>query len=154
MNGAPEVLEELNKNLNGELTAINQYLAHAGLLQNNGYSKLAVKIKGIAKQEREHSEELIERIMFLHGKLTRYAPEQTSEPDSILAMLEADLSLERTAFNDYNEGARVAVVHSDNGSRDLMTHILHEEEEHINFFESQLLQIQQMGLENYLASQI
>ena len=154
MNGAPEVLEQLNINLKGELTAINQYLSHAGYLQNLGYSKLATKIREVAKQEREHSEELIERIMFLQGSLTRYISDSTTPPNGVKEMLESNLRLERKAFTDYNNAAKVAVEKYDNGTRDLFTHILGEEEKHINFFESQLKQIEQMGLQNYLQAQI
>lgn len=154
MYGTVEVIEQLNKNLQGELTAINQYTAHAGFLQVNGYEKLAKKLKDIANQEREHSEELIDRIMFLRGNLTRYVSEASNLSIDVKAMLESNLLLERQAFKDYNAAAKIAVEKDDNGSRDLFSHILKEEESHINFFESQLRQIEQMGLENYLASQV
>lgn len=154
MKGSEAVIEELNKNLKGELTAINQYLAHAGFLQNQGYTKLSKKLKEIANQEREHSEELIDRVMFLHGGLTQYRPDQSSTPEEVKTMLSDNLALERQAFDDYNRASGIAVSNGDNGSRDLFSHILGEEEQHIKFFESQLTQIRQMGLENYLASQV
>lgn len=154
MRGTPEVIDELNKNLKGELTAINQYTAQAGLLKVRGYKKLAESIMGYAKQEREHSEELIERVMFLQGELTRYMPDAAHMSGDVHEMLASDLSLERQAFQDYNDAARVAAMRGDNGSRELFVHILKEEEEHIQFFEGQLLQIAEMGIENYLASQV
>lgn len=154
MKGTPEVLDELNKNLEGELTAINQYIAHAGHFQNAGYTKLAQKIREIARQEREHSEELIQRIMFLSGSLTRYSATAYPPMGDVKEMLESDLSLERTGSADYNAAARIAAHAEDNGSRDLFAHILSEEETHLNFFESQVSQIGQMGLDNYLASQL
>ena len=153
MKGSPAVIVELNKNLEGELTAINQYLLHSGMFRNWGYSELAKRFMDIAKQEREHSEELITRILFLGGQLTSVTPAIDSTTD-VRAILAYDLDLEQSAFQDYNNAANIAIRENDNGSRELFTHILAEEEKHINFFESQIHQIDQIGLENYLASQM
>lgn len=155
MHGSEKVLAQLNKNLEGELTAINQYVAQASLFHTQGYSKLANKFKELVKDEREHSEELIERILFLSGSLTKFSPSSSDvEISDIKAVLEASLASEKKASDDYNEAANAALVSRDNGSSELFKHILIEEEKHINYLESQLRQIAQMGIENYLSSQV
>ena len=154
MKRSEQVVAALNKNLEAELSAISKYSLQVGVLQNWGYSKLATKLKEIAKQEREHSEELIDRVVFLSCGLTRFSPVVTAAEPDVPGMLEANRTLENQAIEDYNKAANTACQQDDNGSRDLFTHILKEEENHLQFFVAQLRQIGQMGLDNYLSSQV
>ena len=126
MKGNPTVLEQLNQALRDELTAINQYFLHA--------------------------EMLMERILFLDG-IPKMEPMGLTIGKSVREMIESDLGLEHEAVASYNESIRVCVENGDNGSRDLFVKLLRDEEGHVDWLESQVHQIQEIGYERYLITQ-
>ena len=154
MKGNEKVLEALNARLAEELTAINQYIVHAEECEDWGYEKLAQAIKARAIQEMKHAEALIERILFLEGKpiVTKLNPINIGE--EVPQIHRFDLAGEYEAVKAYNETIKLAAEQGDNATKMLVKGILKHEEAHIDWLEAQLDQIEQMGLENYLAQQV
>ena len=154
MQGDPEIIEALNDVLTAELTAINQYFIHAKMCDNWGFDHLAEKIRGQSIDEMKDAESVIERILYLEGvpNLQRLNPVRVGE--TVPEQLTVDLALEREAIDRYNAGIALAVAKGDNGTRELFEEELTGEEEHADWLESQLNLIEQVGVENYLATQI
>jgi bacterioferritin len=152
MKGNPTVLEHLNHALCDELTAINQYFLHAEMSENWGYKKYSKYIKKQSIDEMKHAESLMERILFLDG-LPTMVPMALAIGRSVKEMIESDLKLEHEAVASYNESIRVCVANGDNGSRDLFTKLLKDEEGHVDWLEAQVHQIKEIGYERYLITQ-
>ena len=153
MKGSAKVLAELNKALQEELTAINQYFLHAEMCENWGYEKLSEYIKMQSIGEMRHAEALMERILFLDGSPTM-KPLELTVGKNVQDMLQSDLDLEVGAVKDYNAAIQVAVVEKDNGSRDLFVQLLKDEEDHVDWLEAQIHQIKELGYERYLTMQM
>jgi bacterioferritin len=152
MKGNPKVIEELNKALREELTAINQYFLHAEMCENWGYRKLSEYIKKQSIGEMKHAEVLLERILFLDGSPTM-EPLKLTVGSSVRDMIEADLKLEVSAVAQYNTAVQIATEQKDNGSRDLLVDLLKDEEGHVDWLEAQVHQMKEMGYERYLTMQ-
>ncbi len=154
MKGNDEVLRLLNELLTNELTAINQYFIHAKMCANWGYDRLAAKIRAESIDEMKHADEVISRILYLEGipNLQRYHKLQVGE--NVKEQFESDLSFEYRAIQFLNDGIEASRKAGDNGSEDLMKRILVSEEEHVDWLETQLELIRQIGEQNYLAQQI
>jgi bacterioferritin len=153
MKGNPKVLQELNKALRDELTAINQYFVHAEMCENWGYHKLSGYIKKQSMGEMKHAEALLERILFLEG-VPAMEPMKLTLGDTVRRMIENDLKLELSAIEQYNRAIRLATEQADNGSRDLLVVLLKDEEGHADWLEAQLHQMEEMGYERYLTMQV
>lgn len=153
MKGNPQVLQELNKALREELTAINQYFVHAEMCENWGYHKLSGYIRKQSIGEMKHAEALLERILFLEGS-PAMEPMKLHLGDTVRKMIENDLKLELSAVEQYNLAVRVATEHADNGSRDLLVVLLKDEEGHADWLEAQIHQMDEMGYERYLTMQV
>lgn len=153
MKGNEKVLEELNRGLREELTAINQYFLHAEMCENWGYDKLGGLIKKQSIGEMKHAEKLIERVLFLDGTPTML-PLNLTIGCCVKDMLKSDLDLELNAVSMYNAAIKIAVEHGDNGSRDLFVELLKDEEEHVDWLEAQMHQIKEVGYERYLSMQM
>ena len=153
MKGSPKVIEELNKALREELTAINQYFLHAEMCENWGYEKLSEYIKKQSIGEMKHAEALMERILFLDGTPSM-KPLDLTVGKNVHEMLQSDLDLELGAVKDYNHAIQVAVAEKDNGSRDMFVALLKDEEDHVDWLEAQIHQINELGYERYLTMQM
>jgi len=152
MKGHPKVIEELNKALREELTAINQYFLHAEMCENWGYRKLSEYIKKQSIGEMKHAEVLLERILFLDGSPTM-EPLKLTVGSTVRDMIDADLNLEISAVAQYNTAVQIATEQKDNGSRDLLVALLKDEEGHVDWLEAQVHQMKEMGYERYLTMQ-
>jgi bacterioferritin len=153
MKGSAKVIEELNKALREELTAINQYFLHAEMCENWGYERLSEYIKMQSIGEMKHAEALMERILFLDGSPTM-KPLELTVGKNVQEMLQSDLDLEIGAVKEYNAAILVAVAEKDNGSRDLFVQLLKDEESHVDWLEAQMHQIKELGYERYLTMQM
>jgi bacterioferritin len=153
LKGSPKVIEELNKALREELTAINQYFLHAEMCENWGYEKLSEYIKKQSIGEMKHAEALMERILFLDGSPSM-KPLELTVGKNVQDMLQSDLDLELGAVKDYNAAIHIAVAERDNGSRDLFVMLLKDEEDHVDWLEAQIHQIKELGYERYLTMQM
>lgn len=154
MQGNQQVIEKLNERLAAELTAINQYVVHSEMCANWGYEHLHDAAEKRAIEEMKHAEKLIARILFLNGSPTVSVLNKMNIGARVEAQHANDLGFEQGAVKGYNEGIRLAVEVGDNGSRELFESILKDEENHVDFLEAQLDQIEQMGVQNYLAEQV
>jgi bacterioferritin len=153
MKGNEKLLKTLDDLLSDELTAINQYMVHSEMCENWGYSKLHVDIRKQAVDEMHHAEWLIERIIFLEGVPTVSKLHQVKIGKSVSEMIKNDNSDELDAVRSYNEAIKLARASDDQSTVDLLTRILKMEEGHVDWAEMQRTQIDQTGLENYLANQ-
>lgn len=154
MKGNDEIIATLNDLLSDELTAINQYWVHAEMCANWGYAKLHEAAEHRALGEMKHAEMLIERIIFLDGKPVVSNLKKISIGGDVEKQHRNDLSAEEGAVAAYNSGVAQARDLGDNGTRELLESILKDEEEHLDWLEAQLDQIEQMGIQNYLAQQL
>ncbi len=152
MKGDPEVIKVLGSALTAELTSVNQYFLHAEICENWKYRALAGRIRKEAIDEMKHAEALIERILYLDGMpdVQSYSPIRIGK--DVPQMLANDLALEQDAVKRLNEGIQVCVQRGDNGSRELLVSILRDEEEHVDWIEAQIHQVQTLGLQNYLTT--
>ena len=154
MKGNQELLNVLNSLLADELTAINQYMVHSEMCENWGYGKLHMAIRKQAMDEMHHAEWLIERILFFEGAPTVSKLNPIKIGKTVLEMISNHDKDELDAVLAYNNAIKLAREIGDQGTVDLLTKILKMEEGHVDWAEIQRTQINQMGLENYLASQI
>ena len=154
MKGNSAIIKLLNEVLTGELTAINQYFLHARMCKDWGYEKLANKVRAESIDEMKHAQELIDRILLLEGvpNVQRLGPVSIGE--TVLEQLKNDLVLENQAIPRLRNGIETCHQASDHGTRELLEHILVNEEEHVDWLESQLHMIKEVGIESYLAEQI
>lgn len=153
MKGDGKVIEILNKVLKNELTAINQYFLHSRMLDDWGLGKLGEKEYDESIDEMKHADKLVQRILFLEGLPNLQHLDRLRIGESVREVLEADLALELDAIPDLREGIAWCEKASDYVTRDLLTEILDSEEEHVDWLETQLGLIEQMGEQNYAQSQ-
>ncbi len=154
MKGEKKVIDTLNDLLADELTAINQYMVHSEMCADWGYERLHSMIEQRAISEMKHAEKLIGRILFLDGTPTVNRLKELHIGADVEKQFQNDRSAEEAAIKAYNNAIRLVTEVGDNGTRELLTSILGDEEEHIDGIEAQLSQIAQMGLQAYLAEQI
>lgn len=153
MKGNDRVIERLNALLADELTAINQYMVHSEMCANWGYGRLHEANEKRAIEEMKHAEKLIGRIIFLEGQPIVSKLNALHIGSDVPAQLKNDHDAEEGAIKAYNDSIRLMLEAGDGGSRELLEDILEDEEEHIDWLETQLDQIKQMGLQNYLLGQ-
>lgn len=149
-----DVISILNDVLTAELTAINQYFLHSQMCENWGYDRLHAKIFKESIDEMKHAELLIERVLYLGGIPNVQRLGKINIGEDVKEMLTVDLALEQEAIPRLNAGVATLTEKGDNGSRMILESILASEEEHMDWLEAQVEQIEQIGVENYLATQI
>ena len=154
MKGNKELITVLNSLLADELTVINQYMVHSEMCENWGYGKLHMAIRKQAMDEMHHAEWLIERILFFEGAPTVSKLNPIKIGKTVLEMISNDDKDELDAVLAYNNAIKLAREVGDQGTVDLLTKILKMEEGHVDWAEIQRAQIDQIGISNYLVSQI
>ena len=154
MKGNEQIIQTLNKLLADELTAINQYMVHSEMCDDWGYGRLHEAVEKRAIQEMQHAEKLIARILFLDARPVVSILNEIHIGPVVEIQFQNDLNAELDAVKAYNAAIQLAAEVADNGTRELLESILTDEEEHIDWLEAQLDQIEQMGIQNYLVEQI
>jgi bacterioferritin len=149
MRGDTQVIEYLNKALRHELTAINQYWLHYRLLENWGYKALAKKWRKESIEEMEHADKLTARIIFLEGFPNMQVLDPLHIGQRVKEVVDCDLQAEMSARALYEEAATYCHSVKDYVTRDLFEALMHDEEEHIDFLETQLDLVAKLGLELY-----
>ena len=154
MKGNEKVLEKLNQLLAEELTAINQDMVHAEMCEDWGYKALHESVYKRSITEMKHAEKLIERILFLDGHPVVSELKRINIGQDVPGQLQFDVDAEYGAIKRYNEGIDICVSAADNATRDVLEEILEDEDHHVNDIETLQSQIQQMGLEVFLTTQV
>lgn len=149
MKGDAKVIEFLNACLKNELTAINQYFLHSRMLKDWGVSILADYEYKESIEEMQHADWLIERILFLGGLPNLQDLGRLRIGESVEEILKADLALENDAIPELRDAVEYADKVRDYVSRDLFNRILANEEEHVDYLETQFELIERIGIQNY-----
>ena len=154
MKGKPEVLQALQENLTDELGVVHGYMLHAEMCENWGYKVLAGTTTKRGIEEMKHAEKLMSHMLFLEG-----APDVQTMPKvhigkDVEEQFTNNLKDELAAIASYNHGIAICTKAGDNASADLMKGILHDEERHADYLETQLSLIKHLGLANYLAQSL
>ncbi|MBS0182538.1 MAG: bacterioferritin [Nitrospira sp.] len=148
------VLEHLNHVLKAELTAVHQYLLHAAMCKNWGYDRLHDYYSHVANEEVQHSAGLIDHILYLNGAPEVGQLDTVAQGQDVGALFRVDLDFEREDV----ELLRKAIAHcatvGDFTTRHLLEHMIEDSEEHVDWFETRLRTISQVGLDRFLSEQI
>jgi bacterioferritin len=153
MQSDPRVVEYLNRALKNELTAINQYFLHARMLRHWGVSKLGEYEYKESIDEMKHADRLIDRILFLGGIPNLQDLDKLLIGEDVREILDCDMRLEQAAMPVLREAIAHCETVRDYVSRELLEDILEGEEEHVDFIETQIELIEQMGIQNYIQLQ-
>lgn len=154
MKGKPQVVEMLNEVLVGELTAINQYFLAAKIAGHQGYEHLAHRVYDESVGEMKHAARLIERILYLDGLPNVQKLEKVKVSESVTDQLTADLEIERRSVDRLNTGIKLARDQGDNGTAELLEELLTGAERHVEWLETQVGLVKELGREQYLAQQV
>src|SRR5690606_21077582 len=138
MRGDPEIIDALNEILTSELTAINQYFVHYRMLENWGYERIAKKKREESIEEMKHADRVIQRILFLEGvpNLQRLNPVRVGEDP--VEIHKVDLQLELEALARLKQTIALCLAKNDAGTRELLESILVDEEDAVDWLETQL----------------
>jgi bacterioferritin len=154
MKGNEKVIAVLNQVLCKELTGINQYFIHSKLCSNWGYAKLAKHIMEESIEEMKHADEVIDRILFLEGTPNLSAYDKINVGGTVREQLTNDLHVEIEALKVLNLGVALCGEAGDTTSRQLLERLTADEEEHVDWIETQLHTIEEVGYEQWLSQQI
>jgi bacterioferritin len=154
MQGDPEVIEFLNEQLTAELTAINQYFLHAKMQEHHGWYQLAKHTRAESFDEMRHAELLTDRIIFLEGLPNYQRLFHVRVGQTVTEMFQADKQVEVEAIDRLRRGIEVMHAKGDFTSKNIFESILSDEEDHIDYLETQLELVAKLGEELYLAQQI
>jgi bacterioferritin len=154
MKADARIIDLLNEVLTGELTAISQYFLHAKMCLNWGYDHLGKKIYEESIDEMKHADKLVERILFLEGLPNLQKLGKLAIGENVVEILTNDLAFEAQTVPRLNAGIKLCRELDDNGSEELLTRILVDSESHVDWLESQVELVRQVGAAHYLAQQI
>jgi bacterioferritin len=155
MQGKAIIIAELNKLLAGELTAIDQYFIHSRMYQDWGYNKLFERISHESDEEKQHAAWIIERILFLEGTPEMTLREPLNVGKTVPDMLKNDLQLEYNVVKNLKAAIKLCELEQDYQTREMLEKQLDDTEvDHAYWLEKQLRLIDQIGLQNYLQSQM
>lgn len=149
MKGDPKVIEYLNAALRSELTAVSQYWLHYRLQEDWGYGRIADKSRAESIEEMNHADKLIQRIIFLEGHPNLQKLDPLRIGQNIRETLEADLAGEHDARNLYLEARQHCATVNDQVSKAIFDDLIEDEEGHIDFLETQLQLMDEIGAQNY-----
>ncbi len=154
MKSDPKVIEVLNSLLADELTAVNQYMVHAEMCDNWGYGKLDETIQKRAIDEMKHAEKLIARILFLEGIPIVSKLNEIHIGSDVPKMFANDHNAEADAIKSYNAGILVCGEARDFATREILESILKDEDAHIDKIEAVQDEINHMGVQIFLSTQV
>jgi len=150
--GDKAIVRTLNMVLTNELTAVNQYFLHARMYDNWGFSKLGKLTYEESIGEMKHADKLIKRILFLDGLPNLQDLHKLKIGESVPECLAADLEIEAGGRRTLVDGIKQCEMAQDYISREILTAILDDTEEHVDFLETQLSLVRSLGEQNYLQS--
>jgi bacterioferritin len=153
VSGDPKVIQFLNLVLKNELTAINQYFLHSRMYGDWGLSELAKHEYEESVDEMRHADRLIKRVLFLGGLPNLQDLGKLLIGENVREVIECDLKLEQRSYPDLKNATQHCESVRDYVSRELFVEILESEEEHIDWLQTQLRLIEQMGIQNFVQLQ-
>jgi bacterioferritin len=155
MKGNDKVLDHLQKLLNGELGARDQYFAHSRKYKDWGLEKLYQRINHEMEEETEHADMLIERMLFLEREPDFNQQDKARVGNTVPEMLQNDLDVEYEVVDALKEAIKVCEDEQDYDTRDILIKLLDDTEmDHAYWLEKQLGLIEKIGIQNYLQSQM
>lgn len=154
MKGNAEVIAALVDVLTGELSAVNQYFIHSRMCSNWGYHRIAKHIYDESIEEMKHARDVTDRILFLEGVPNFQKLNKLSIGETVPEQFQSDLKMELDAIGRLRAAIKTCLGAGDHASRELFEHILVEEEKHVDWIESQLRLIEELGVANYLSQQL
>lgn len=154
MKGDRKTVTYLNKVLTNELTAINQYFLHARMFRDWGYKSLGEHEYDESIDEMKHADKLVARILFLEGLPNLQDLGKVNIGESPSECLRCDLTLEQDALPVLREAIAHCEAAGDYTSRSLLVEILDNEEEHVDWIETQLALADKLGEANWLQSHL
>ena len=154
MKGNKEVIVGLNEILTGQLSAINQYFLHARMLSDWGYEKVAKKVYKASIHQMKEAQKVTDRILFLEGLPNYQKLLKLEIGENTKEVLDNDKKRCEVACSEMRRITEVCFDHKDHASRELVEHMLEEEEGYLDWLETQLSAIGEIGMENYLAEQL
>ncbi len=154
MKAKPGVVDALNRILTIEVTAVNQYFLQSEIVRNWGYDHLADRLRAVSMNEMKDIEELVKHILYLEGLPNLQRIDVIKVGENVLEHLELDLESEKAAVEALTEAVNLCVEVDDFGTRSRLEEMIVDEETHIDWLESQIEAIGQVGIEQYLAQQL
>lgn len=154
MKGDSEIIDVLSDVLAAELAAINQYFLHAKMLEHWGYKRLAKKKREESIEEMRDAEAIMDRILYFDGVPNMQRMNPVSVGEDAVEQHKADLAVEVSAVERLNKGIALCRDKGDNGTRALLEKILKGEEEAVDWLETELHLVGELGKERYLAEQM
>ena len=154
MKGDTKVIAHLNKILANELIAINQYFLNGRMCGNWGYQRLAERHRAISLEEMHDVEQLIDRILFLEGLPNLQRLDHVAVGETPVEQMRLALELERAAVRNLHDGIALCLEVGDQGTREFLAGMLPGEEQHCDYWETQLSAVDAVGEANYLAQQL
>ena len=148
------VLEFLNQVLKAELTAVHQYLLHAAMCNNWGYGRLHEHYSHLANEEVGHSSGLIDHVLYLDGTPDVEHLDDVAQGRDVAALFAGDLEFEREDVALLRKAIAHCAKVGDFTTRHMLEHMIQDSEEHVDWFETQLRTIDQVGVDRYLSEQI
>jgi bacterioferritin len=148
------IIELLNKILTADLTAINQYFLHAKMCENWGYERLHHKVKERSFDEMKDADELIEHILYLEGVPNVQRLGTVHVGETVPEQFKTDLQAEKEMLGLLSEGVAHCAKVGDYTTRHMLEDMAEDVDEHIDWIETQMETVKQVGLENYLSEQI
>lgn len=148
------VIERLNRHLTLELTVINQYFLHSEMCANWGYGRLQAKFRALSLEEMQDAQKLVTHILFLEGLPNMQRLNEIRVGERVEEMLTAGLEGERGAVDGLTEAIQHCTTVGDFATRGMFEEMIGEEQEHLDWFETQFETIGQIGMERYLAQQL
>ena len=154
MESTPTIIDLLNDVLTAELTSINQYFIHAQMCSNWGYKHLADELRKESFGEMEHAEKVIDRVLFLEGVPNMQRLGNIRIGETVPEQFSLDLAMETEHVKRLNAGIATAREQGDEGTRLLLDSILDDSEEHVDWLETQLDLVRNLGDQLYLSTQV
>lgn len=154
MKGDPAIIDVLNEVLCAELSAVNQYFVHAKMCADWGYNSLASHTRSEAIDEMKHAEMMIDRILFLEGVPNMQKYLKINIGPTVKEQFEFDVKLEYEAVDRLNRGIALCRDKGDNATREILEKLLNDEEQHVDWLETQLHLIDSIGSERYLSQKL